>query len=132
MSLLFERNDQQTVHTVATEFIKFYYDNLNSKNYQEINTLIKPYTLISFEKVRYEGKDMATLFQRYNDMNMQFIAKDYDTLHSGARRINIVITGAIRYIEAGQQMERQFTEYIHLATSKGNNFWIQMAIFKLI
>ena len=132
MPLLFERNDQETVHTVATQFIKFYYDNLNAKNYQQINTLIKPYTIMSFEKVRYNGNNMSTLFQRYNNMNIEFLAKDYDTLHSCSRRNNIVITGLIRYIEDGQQIERQFTEYIHLATGKENEFWIQIAIFKLI
>jgi len=132
MSISFERNDQTTVHAVATQFIKFYYDNLNTKNYQVISTLIRPYTLTSFEKVRYDGNNMNTLYQKYNNMNMQFIPKDYDTLHSGARRINIVVTGTIRFIDNAQQIEKQFTEYIHLATGKSNTFWIQMSIFKLI
>ena len=65
-------------------------------------------------------------------MNIQFLIKDYDTLHSGSRRINIVVVGSIRYIESGQQMERLFTEFIHLAKGKGNDFWVQMSIFKLI
>lgn len=132
MSLSFERNDQQTVNSVAIQFIKFYYDNLNSKNYQQINTLIKPYTLISFEKNHYNGSNINTLFQMNNNMNLQFTPNKYDTLHSGARRINIIVTGTIQFIENNLQTEKLFTEYIHLATGNPNEFWIQNSIFMLI
>jgi len=132
MSIRFERNDQNTVNEVAKQFINFYYQNLNTKNYEQINTLIKPYSIISFEKARYEGKNINPLFQVYNNKNIKFTPKDFDTLHSGARRINILVNGVISYNENGQIFERQFTEYIHLATNKESQFWIQMAIFKLI
>ena len=65
-------------------------------------------------------------------MNMNFTPKDYDTLHSGARRINILVNGVLNYIENGQALERKYTEYIHLATNKEGQFWIQMSMFKLI
>lgn len=132
MSIHFERDDQQTVNQVAKEFINFYYQNLNSKNFNEINTLIKPYSIISFEKVRYTGNNINPLFSIYNNMNMNFTPKDYDTLHSGARRINILVNGVLNYIENGQALERKYTEYIHLATNKEGQFWIQMSMFKLI
>jgi len=132
MSIHFERDDQQTVNQVAKEFINFYYQNLNSKNFNEINTLIKPYSIISFEKVRYTGNNINPLFNIYNNVNMNFTPKDYDTLHSGARRINILVNGVLNYMENGQALERKYTEYIHLATNKEGQFWIQMSMFKLI
>ena len=36
----FERDDQTTVNNVASDFIKFYYENLNTKNYEQILRLI--------------------------------------------------------------------------------------------
>lgn len=132
MSHLFKRDDQNTVINLAKEFLNFYYENLNSKNYQQINTLIKNFTIISFEKARYDGKNMNSLFQLYNNLNIKFTPLDFDTLHSGARRINILVTGKINFVENGVAKERSYTEYIHFATGKENEYWIQMSIFKLI
>ena len=132
MVLQFEKKDQETIKNIAGQFVKFYYDNLTTKNYDVVGNNIKHFTIISFEKNKYEGQNIAELYKRFNEMNMQFIVSDFDTLHSGARRINILVTGIIRFIENGQQIERGFTEYIHLATGKNKEFWIQMSIFKLI
>ena len=49
-ALHFERDDQATVNNVASDFVKFYYENLNSKNYSQILNLIKTYSISSFEK----------------------------------------------------------------------------------
>lgn len=132
MSIQFEKKDQETIKNIAGQFIKFYYDSLTAKQFDAIGNNIKHFTIISFEKNNYEGPGIGQLYKKFNDMNMQFYVKDFATLHSGARRINILVTGVIRFLENGQQMERGFTEYIHLATGKNSEFWIQMSIFKLI
>jgi len=38
----------------------------------------------------------------------------------------------VQFLQEGQQIQRNFTEYIHLATGKPGEFWIQMSIFKLL
>ena len=128
----FERDDQTTVNNVASDFIKFYYENLNTKNYEQILKLIKNYSITSFEKNKFNGNQMTELYSRYQQMNFFFTIKDFDSLHSGARRINIIVTGIVQFVQDGQQVQRNFTEYIHLATGKPGEFWIQMSIFKLI
>ena len=132
MALHFERDDQTTVNQVASDFIKFYYENINSKNYDQVLRLIKNYSITSFEKTKYNGTQMSELFLKYQQMNLQFKINDFDSLHSGARRINIIVTGIVQFNQNGQSIQRNFTEYIHLATGKPGEFWIQMSIFKLI
>lgn len=131
-ALHFERNDQNTVNNVASEFIKFYYDNLNNKNYDKILNMIRNYSLTSFEKTKFNGNQITDLFLRYQQMGCQFKINDFDSLHSGARRINIIVTGVVQYFQDQQVVQRNFTEYIHLATGKPGEFWIQMTIFKMI
>lgn len=132
MALHFARDDQDTVNLVGKQFLEFYYDNLNKKDYNQILTLIKPFSITSFQKNKYNGNNMASLYQIYNDNCLSFQINDYDTLHSGARRINIMVTGLVSYFENGIQVKKNFSEYIHLATGKPGEFWIQMSIFKLI
>lgn len=128
----FERDDQVTVNNVASNFIKFYYDNLNNKSYDQILNLIKNYSIYSFEKNKFNGNQMSELFMRYQQLGMQFSINDFDSLHSGARRINIVVTGVVQFLQDGQLVQKNFTEYIHLATGKPGEFWIQMGMFKFI
>ena len=132
MALHFARDDQDTVNLVGKQFLEFYYDNLNKKDYNQILTLIKPFSIASFQKNKYNGNNMTSLYQIYNDNCLSFHINDYDTLHSGARRINIMVTGLVSYFENGIQVKKNFSEYIHLATGKPGEFWIQMSIFKLI
>lgn len=132
MSLHFERNDQNTVSNVARDFITFYYDNLNKKDYNQILNLIKPFSISSFEKAKYDGNNFNVLYNYYNQLNMSFQILDFDSLHSGARRINILVKGIVTYIENNQQTQKHFTEYIHLATGKPGEFWIQMLMFNTI
>ena len=63
---------------------------------------------------------------------MSFQILDFDSLHSGARRINILVKGIVTYFENNQQIQKHFTEYIHLATGKPGEFWIQMLMFNII
>ena len=131
-ALHFERNDQTTVNNVASDFVKFYYENLNNKNYSLVLNLIKNYSISSFEKNKFNGTQMSDLFRKYQEMGMQFSVNDFDSLHSGARRINIIVTGVVQFYQDGQIIQKNFTEYIHLATGKPGEFWIQMTMFKLI
>ena len=131
-ALHFERNDQTTVNNISADFVKFYYENLNKKNYNEILHLIKNYSMTSFDKNKFTGNQMSELFKKYQEMNLTFTINDFDSLHSGSRRINIIVTGIVHFLQDDQLMQRNFTEYIHLASGKPGEFWIQTSIFKLI
>tara|TARA_B100000242_G_C42705262_1_gene329800 strand:+ start:132 stop:530 length:399 start_codon:yes stop_codon:yes gene_type:complete len=132
MALHFSRNDQTTVFNIATEFINFYYTCLNQKNTDSILPYLRDFTIYSSQKNRYQGEKILEYFNNIKETNAQFTDIDYDTLHSGARRINILVTGTISYNLNGTITINKFSEFIHLATGKENEMWIQMSMMKFI
>lgn len=132
MALEFKKSDQETVKKVASEFINFYYNSLNSKSYEGICKYLKKFTTISADKVRYLEDNLLLYYKMFENIEAEFSNIDYDTLHSGAKRINILVSGIINFTSNGQRSSRNFTEYIHCGSSKDGEFWIQTIIFKLI
>ena len=133
MALEFKKSDQDTVTKVATDFLSYYYDNLNSKNYNNILPYLKKFTWASMNKNRYNGDNLLDYFKIFNQIDANFSNIDFDTLHSGAKRINILVSGIISFKnENGKKENKNFSEYIHCGTSKEGEFWIQTIIFKLI
>ena len=132
MTLELKKSDQETVKKVASEFINFYYNCLNNKSYDEICKYLKKFTTISADKIRYLDNDLLKYYQMFQNIEAEFSNIAYDTLHSGAKRINILVSGIINFNNNGDRSSRQFTEYIHCGSSKEGEFWIQTIIFKLI
>ena len=99
MSLQLQRNDQNTVINIAQQFVNFYYTQLNNKTYTILNQHLKDYTIYSSQKVRYRGNEILKYYNNLHSINATFSNMDFDTLHAGARRINVLVTGTIKYIE---------------------------------
>lgn len=127
----FIKDDQKTVINFASQFIKFYYDNLNSKNYNQIMVHIKNFTIFSFQKERYTSNNILTYFNQLQQKNCQFHNIKFDTLHSGSRRVNILVTGTMSYNNGFNTVSQQFSEYLHIATGKNDEIWIQLSMFLL-
>ena len=132
MALEFKKSDQDTVINVANDFITFYYNSMNNKNYDDIFKYLKKFTTISGNKCRYFGDNISSYYKLFSDSDAKFSNIDFETLHSGAKRINILVSGMINFIGENGRENRYFTEYIHCGTSKENEFWIQTILFKLI
>ena len=131
MSIQLKRNDQETVINIAREFVTFYYTRLNNKNFEDIKPHLKDYTIFSSQKVRYRGIEILTYFQRLYSLNVVFTDIDFDTLHAGARRINVLVSGKITYNENGIKVTKNFTEYIHFGSDSDKKMWIQMSMMKI-
>jgi hypothetical protein len=132
MSLQLQRNDQQTVINIAQRFVTFYYTQLNNKTYTAINPHLKDHTIYSSQKIRYKGREVLNYYNNLQTLNATFNDIDFDTLHAGARRINVLVTGTITYIENSVQLTKNFTEYIHFGSGNDGNMWIQMSIMKIL
>ena len=132
MALHFHRYDQFSVMKISDDFIKFYYSNLNANTSENIYPYLRHFTIISSQKNRHQNDDIVTYFNNLKQMNTQFTDIDYDTLHSGARRINILVTGTITYDSDCGRINNKFTEFIHLSTGKEGEAWIQMSMMKII
>ncbi len=122
-----EDGDDDSLRNIALEFVTFYYNSLNSKSYNLIAPNLRNFTIFSSEKEKFIGSNIENLFNKYNLMNAKFTDIDFDTLNSGARRINILVTGTINY----NNITQKFSEYIHCNRDR-DNFWIQLSIFKLL
>ena len=131
MSLQLKRNDQETVINVAREFVNFYYTCLNNKNFEHLKIHLRDYTIFSSQKVRYRGTEILTYFNRLYSLNVIFTDIDFDTLHAGARRINVLVSGKITYNENGIKVTKNFTEYIHFGSDSDGKMWIQMSMMKI-
>ena len=132
MNFQLQRNDQTTVINLTTEFINFYYSTLNSKNFNNRLPYLKPYTIFSAQKIRYEGNKILNYFEILKNINATFTNIDYDTMHSGSRRINVLVTGIINYTENNIQTTKNFSEYIHFGNDSDGVLWIQTLMFKII
>ena len=122
-----EDGDDDSLRNIALEFVTFYYNSLNSKSYNLIAPNLRNFTIFSSEKEKFIGSNIENLFNKYNIMNAKFTDIDFDALNSGARRINILVTGTINY----NNITQKFSEYIHCNRDR-DNFWIQLSIFKLL
>ena len=94
------------------------------------------FDVIVRQKNRYQNETVLEYFNNLIQMNAQFTDIDFDTLHSGARRINILVSGTITYNSNGIRVSSKFTEFIHLSTKKEKDkdmeIWIQMSMMKII
>lgn len=132
MSLQLKRNDQQTVINITDQFLNFYYTQLNSKDFSQILPHLRDYTIYSSQKVRYRGQDILNYFNHLKTINANFDKIDYDTLHSGAKRINVLVTGEINYLNNGLTTKSHFSEFIHFGSDSDGNMWIQTSMFKIL
>ena len=131
MSLKLKRNDQETVINIAKDFVTFYYTRLNNKNFEDIKQHLRDYTIFSSQKVRYRGTEILTYFDRLCSLNVVFTDIDFDTLHAGARRINVIVSGKITYNENSIKVTKYFTEYIHFGSDNNGKMWIQISMMKI-
>ena len=127
-----KKNVQSSLISFTYEFINFYYNALNTRNFRAINHHLKDYTTYSIEKIHVKGSSvMEYLNNLITAKNLIYEVIDFDTLHSGSRRINLLVTGKVRFIDNNIPVEKLFTEYLHISKDK-KSCWIVSSIFKLI
>ena len=89
--------------------------------------------MYSIDKNRISGSEVINyLYNMCNNTNIKYTINNLDTLHSGSRRINILVVGRVDYIMNNINHSRNFSDYIHLSKDKENNFWIINSMFILI
>jgi len=136
MEFHFHRDDQTSVIEITSQFINFYYTHLNTNTTENLHPYLRNFTVFSAQKNRYQNETVLEYFNNLTQMNAQFTDIDFDTLHSGARRINILVSGTITYNSNGIRVSSKFTEFIHLSTKKEKDkdmeIWIQMSMMKII
>ena len=138
MSQQLENNEhkiplQKNTEEIVKQFINFYYNCLNEKNFKELVKLYKQYTEINFEGIRYRGEELQKLFESLNQNNLIFSLNSIDYLMSGNHRINILITGTVKKDDT----VKIFSEYLHFGTCKDKKtneygYWIQSSILRTI
>ena len=127
-----KRDDQQEVLKISGEFINFYYENLNNKNFELINKYLRDYTIFSSQNIRYNGEKINEYFNYLKLINIKYYNINFDALHSGSRRINLLITGNIIYLENSLEVNKSFTEYIQFGTDSDKQFCIVISMFKIL
>ena len=127
-----KRDEQECMQDVCSNFINFYYNSLNSKQYSEIFKYIRNFTVISVENTVHKGECISNHFKYLQSVDASFSDITFDALHSGTRRYNILVTGNIKFLVNDQYVQVKFSEYIQCGNDTKTEFWIQMSIFKLL
>lgn len=116
-------------NAVATEFSKYYYTCLDTKN-MEILNLFKSKSMMNFYKEEYKGEYIISKYKQIFENNIKHNIEQIIAIPDGSRRINVMITGTICIgDEAGP---KQFTQYFHLCWLGDGQYWIKDTIFTFI
>ena len=127
-------NQKVDYNIIASNFVNFYYHNLdtNLSNLIDVNG-----------KFIYKGnseyciqgqiiKNQEQIYARLLELNKRGCAHNVhsiDVVTSGSRRLNILVTGQIKL----DDFLYSFTEYFHLASGKKENeWWIQSDILRTL
>ena len=128
-----KQKEQEELDKIINEFIPYYYDTLNKKNFNGLINFYKQFTEIIYENQYYKGEDLQTLFNIIIKSNIIYEITSFDYLMSGNHRMNILVTGVITI---NSTTRKNFSEYIHFGKCKDkkneSGFWIQSSIFKTI
>ncbi len=127
-SLQLRKDDQTTIINISKNFINNYYKNINEKTINNLIPLLRDYTIFSCQNKRYKGKDILNHFKLLCSKNILFKPNKFDTIHSGARRINILVSGVITFDDINGKKNSIFSEYIHIGQDNHKKFKIQTSI----
>lgn len=126
------RDDQEQVKILAKQFVNFYYENLNNKNFDLINQYLKEHTIFSSENVIYSHEKIIEYFNYLRLINIKYYNIKLDAIHSGSRRINVLVTGNITYLDNLVEVNKSFSEFILFGTDNNKSYWIVISMFKII
>lgn len=120
---------QKDTDTIIKQFLQFYYNSLNEKNFDNLISLYKKYTEVKFNGQKYKGEDITHFINLIKSRNFKFVINNIDYLMSGNHRTNILVNGFI----TEENSTYNFSEYIHFGTSKENEsgYWIQSSIIRI-
>lgn len=106
---------------VAKEFVVFYYNCLNSGNFETLKPYITNHSTYIRNHKTFKGVDdirvNCFLYPHKYTVNIENV----DVLLNGDRRANIMVSGYINDLY-------YFTEYIHFAYSNSKTFWVHSSI----
>lgn len=124
--------DQESCEPVAREFVEFYYKQLNSHSCNEIAYLFTEHSIGCFEGEKYIGNsNIISKLTTWIEQGIQYAPNSIDVCHSGARRLNILITGKVKLNTQAENIYN-FSEYIHLGIGNNGQFWIPTIIFRIV
>lgn len=126
------RDNQEPVIELANIFQSFYYDNLNNKNFEEIYKYLKEHTIFSSQNTKYSYENINEYFNYLNSINIRYYNITFDAIHSGSRRINLLVTGQITYLENSVEITKSFSEFIHFGSDNNKKYWIVLSMFKIL
>lgn len=110
---------------IVSEFIDYYYSNINNKSFNNLSGLYKNYSEIKFNGKTFKGTE--EIYKYYYDIIIKitkFDKIDYDYMLCGSRRLNILVRGSF----TSEGKSYRFSEFIHLSTTK-DSYWIPGSIF---
>ena len=118
------------IEKISTEFVKFYYNELNLHSDIKITNLYKGHSVMIFQDEKLYGNiNIINKLKCLFNQNICYNVKHIDFLYSGAKKINILITGEVTLTNL---IIYKFTEFIHLANGNDGLYWIPANIFRIV
>lgn len=83
-------------YTVASEFIKYFYETWVINPSLLTEDIIKPYSKLKYNNNLYEGNGFIGILISFISPEFQFMNCNWEILDSGSRQIYILMTGSIK------------------------------------
>ena len=110
------------VSKVVSDFIAYYYTNINNSSKMISEGVIKEYTKIKYDSTTFTNNNINLFFSKFDGCTMNI--KKVNFLDSGSRRIDIVVLGQFQDSNFNLNFFQTF-----ILCNHQNNWYIKNSIF---
>ncbi|KAI7871643.1 hypothetical protein BDF14DRAFT_1082714 [Spinellus fusiger] len=116
--------------TVASAFVKFYYDTFD-RNRLELAPLYRPTSMLSFEGMQFVG--ISDISEKLVNLPFKRVKHNVSTIDAqptafAGGSILVAVTGALLIDE--ESNPQMFSQTFHLIP-EGNSYWVSNDVFRL-
>ena len=113
---------------IVSEFLQFYFININKYNWSNLETLLKSHSVINFDNEEVKGiNNIKYFFLNIFSKNIKFNFNKLSFTKCGTRRFNILISGNI--INPNNNIIK-YTQYFFLALGNDKKYWLNTSILQ--
>ena len=109
--------------TIVTQFLGFYYEQLNNRNVINLHPHLKFSSVFVRENHKHKGPEMIQTHLQAHPI--QYAPSTLSILFNGDRNANVLVTGWLNN-------NIRFAENIHISYSNDKEFWLRSSLLQTL